>query len=360
MDQTERKKMRLPWRKWFKRTAIALIILVIGLAAIGGSYEQSARSKAARDFPAPGKLVDIGGRKIHLNCEGEGIPLVMLEAGADTSGSALWQPVQEQVARFTRVCSYDRAGIMWSDPAKGQRRTSVDIAEDLHKALSAAHESAPYVMVGASMGGPYVMTFTKRYGDEVAGMVLVDASHPEQTKRLAQATGQPESNPIPFAFRALSAVAWTGLPRLVLPDAEVPELPPRMAEAITAYQPTSLAAAFEEAAAFEDSLSEAGTFRTLGNRPLAVLSRGKPWSAFSEAQRKAGGLTREQFDHAESAWASMQAEEVGWSSDSTQRILKDSSHVIQLERPDAIVDAIKEVVGKTANSIRERGDGARQ
>ncbi|WP_167859089.1 alpha/beta fold hydrolase [Paenibacillus cymbidii] len=359
MEQTKWKRMRQFWRKWFKRTAIALILLVIGLTALGSAYEQSARSKAAREFPAPGKLVDIGGRKIHLNCEGEGAPLVVLEAGADTSGSALWQPVQEQVARFTRVCSYDRAGIMWSDPAKG-RRTGADIAEDLHKALSAAHESAPYVMVGASMGGPYVMTFTKRYGDEVAGMVLADASHPEQTKRLALATGQPESDPIPFVFHALATVVWTGLPRLVLPDAEVPELPPLTAKAITAYQPISLAAAFAEAASFEDSLREAGTFRTLGSRPLAVLSRGKPWSAFTEAQQKAGGLTREQFDRAESEWASMQAEEVGWSSDSTQRILKDSSHVIQLERPDAIVDAIQEVVGKTANNRRGRGEAARQ
>jgi len=347
--KTEGKKMRLSWPKWVKRTALAIIIFVIAIVSIGGFYEQAARSRAAKDYPAPGKLVDIGGRKIHLNCEGNGGPLVVLEAGADTSGSALWKPMQEQVARFTRVCSYDRAGIMWSDPAKG-KRNSVAIAEDLHKALSAANERPPYVMVGASMGGPYVMTFTKHYGEEVAGMVLVDSSHPEQTKRLAQATGQPESNPIPFVFRALAAVAWTGLPRLVLPDAEVPELPPWTDRAITAYQPTSLAAAFSEAAAFEDSLREAGTFRTLGNRPLAVLSRGKPWSAFSESEQKASGLTQEQFDRAESAWASMQAEELGWSSNSTRRILEDSSHVIQLECPDAVIAAIKEVVEKTANT----------
>ncbi|MFD2329489.1 alpha/beta fold hydrolase [Cohnella sp. GCM10020058] len=342
-------KRRRSWKKWMKRTAVAILIFVVATVSLGAFYEQAARSKSAKDFPPPGKLVDIGGRKIHLNCAGNGTPLVVLEAGADTSGSALWQPVQEQVARFTRVCSYDRAGIMWSDSARG-KRNSVAIAEDLHKALSAAHERPPYVMVGASMGGPYVMTYTKYYGDEVAGLVFADASHPEQTERLAQAAGQPESNPIPFFFRALAAVAWTGLPRLVLPDADVPELPLRTAQAITAYQPTSLAAAFAEAAAFEDSLHEAGTIRTLGNRPLAVLSRGKPWRAFSEDQQKASGLTQEQFNRAESAWASMQEEEAGWSSNSTHRILEDSSHVMQLERPDAVIDAIKEVVGKTAKT----------
>ncbi|MBP1995836.1 alpha/beta fold hydrolase [Paenibacillus eucommiae] len=337
--------MLLSFRIWVKRVAITIFILVIALVSIGGIYEQVARSRVAKDFPAPGKLVDIGGREIHLNCEGNGTPLVVLEAGADTSGSALWQPVQEQVAQFTRVCSYDRAGIMWSDPAKG-RRNSLAIAEDLHKALRAANEQAPYILVGASMGGPYVMTYTKYYEKEVAGMVLVDASHPEQTARLAQATGEPESNPIPIAFRALAAITWTGLPRLVLPDAEVPELPSQTAKAITAYQTTSLAAAFAEAAVFEDSLREAGTFRTLGNLPLAVLSRGKPWSAFSEAEQTAGGLTREQFNRAEAAWASMQAEEASWSSNSTHQVLADSSHVMQLERPDAVITAIKDIVGK--------------
>lgn len=340
--------MRVFLSRWAKRVAITGIILVIVLVLIGVLYEQAARSRAAKDFPAPGRLVDIDGRQIHLNCEGRGTPLVVLEAGADTSGAALWEPVQKQVAQFTRVCSYDRAGIMWSDPAKG-RRDSLAIAEDLHKVLRAANERPPYVLVGASMGGPYVMTFTKRYGEEVAGMVLVDASHPEQTARLAQATGEPESDPIPFAFRALAAIAWTGLPRLVLPDAEVPELPSRTAEAITAYQPTSLAAAFAEAAVFEDSLREAGTLRTLGNLPLVVLSRGKPWSAFSEFEQTASGLTREQFNRAETAWASMQAEEAGWSSNSTHRVLEDSSHVIQLERPDAIIAAIKEVVEKVTH-----------
>ncbi|MCD9022615.1 alpha/beta fold hydrolase [Cohnella silvisoli] len=336
-------------RRWIKRVAITITILAIALVSIGVFYEQAARSRAAKDFPAPGRLVDIGGRQIHLNCEGQGTPVVVLEAGADTSGSPLWQPVQEQVARFTRVCSYDRAGIMWSDPAKGPRN-SLAIAEDLHKALRAANEQAPYVLVGASMGGPYVMTFTKYYGKEVAGMVLVDASHPEQTARLAQASGVPASDPIPFVFRALAAMAWSGLPRLVLPDAEIPELPSQTAKAITAYQPTSLAAAFSEAAVFEDSLREAGTFRTLGNLPLAVLSRGKPWSAFSEAERTASGLTREQFNRSEAAWASMQDEEASWSSNSTHQVLTDSSHVMQLERPDAVIAAIKDVVGKVTRA----------
>ncbi len=341
--------MRLFLNRWVKRLAIAIFILAIALVAIGAIYEQTARNRSAKEFPAPGELVDVGGRRIHLNCEGQGTPLVLLEAGADTSGSALWQPVQEEVARFTRVCSYDRAGIMWSDPAKDQRN-GLAIVEDLHKVLRAANEQPPYILVGASMGGPYVMTYTKNYGDEVAGMVLVDASHPEQTARLAQATGESESDPIPFAFRALAAIVWTGLPRLVLPDAEVPELPPQTAKAITAYQPTSLKAAFAEAAVFEDSLREAGTFRTLGNLPLAVLSRGKPWSAFTEAEQIASGLTEEQFNRAEAAWASMQAEEASWSTNSTHQVLADSSHVMQLERPDAVISAIKDVFGKVTRA----------
>ncbi|MBH5316299.1 alpha/beta hydrolase [Paenibacillus sp. GSMTC-2017] len=334
--------MNLSFRKWIKRIAVTLLTLAISLVSIGSIYEQSARIWVAKKFPAPGKLIDVGGRNIHLNCEGQGSPIVVLEAGADTSGSALWQLVQEEVARFTRVCSYDRAGIMWSDPAKN-RGNNLTITSDLHKVLRAANEQPPYILVGASMGGPYVMTYTKYYENEVAGMVLVDASHPEQTARLAQAIGESESEPIPIVFRALAKVAWSGLPRLILPDANIPELPSQTAKAITAYQSTSLAAAFAEAARFEDSLFEAGSFRSLGNLPLAVLSRGKPWSAYSEADQTASGFTQEQFERVEATWASMQADFSTWSSNSTHQTLVDSSHVIQLERPDAIIAAIKDI-----------------
>jgi pimeloyl-ACP methyl ester carboxylesterase len=270
--------------------------------------------------------------------------VVILESGADPSGSALWQPIHQSIATFTRACAYDRAGLMWSDPVGGAR-DGATIAQDLHQTLATAHEPGPYVMVGASMGGPYVMTFTRDFGSEVAGLVFVDAAHPDQSRILTEATGKPDVE-IPTVFRLLAKLDWTGLPRVLLPAAEVAELPIEVTRAITAYQPVSLGPSLEEAAAFEATFRAVGAFRTLGARPLIVLTHGKPWSAYSEDQRRASGFTAEEFARHEAAWRTLQADEATWSSSSVHRIIEDSSHVIQLERPDAVIDAVRAVVGQ--------------
>jgi pimeloyl-ACP methyl ester carboxylesterase len=311
---------------------------------IGVIYEHVARHRVAQEFPPPGKLIDIGDRRIHLNCRGEGTPEVILESGADPSGSALWQPIHQAISTFTRVCAYDRAGLMWSERSDGARDGTA-IAHDLHQTLTAAHESGPYVMVGASMGGPYVMTFTRDFGSEVAGLVFVDAAHPDQSRILTEATGKPDIE-IPTVFRLLAKLDWTGLPRVLLPAAEIPELPVEVTRAITAYQPVSLGSSLDEAAAFEATFRQAGAFRKLGARPLIVLTHGKPWSAYSEEQRRASGFTAEEFVRHEAAWRALQADEATWSSKSVHRIIENSSHVIQLERPDVVIDAVREVVSQ--------------
>jgi pimeloyl-ACP methyl ester carboxylesterase len=337
-------------RRILARVAIVLAVLLAGALLLGVIYEQNARRAAAKTFPPPGQMVDIGGRRIHLDCTGEGSPVVLLEAGADTSGSPLWEPIQQQVAQFTRVCSYDRAGIMWSEPGP-EPRDGEAIAADLHTALTTASVPGPYVMAGASMGGAYVMTFTREYPDEVAGVVFVDASHPDQTARLVAAA--PANDPsIPVLFRVLAALNWTGLPRLLLPAETIPELSPATSQAIAAYQPTSLVGAFSEAAAIEDSLREAGLQRDLGDRPLVVLSRHKPWSAFTDEERRLSGFTEAQFDASEAAWAEMQADEATWSTHSAHRVVDGSSHVIQLEHPDAVVTAIQDVVAAVRDDMR--------
>ena len=134
---------------------------------------------AGAQIPSPpGQLVDLGGSKRHLNCSGSGSPAVVLEAGFP--GSSLdWVLVQPEVAKFTRVCSYDRAGFGWSDLGKSPR-SSAQISEDLHQLLTKAEIAPPYVLVGHSMGGLYVRAFLRRYPQTVAGAVLVDATHEDQ------------------------------------------------------------------------------------------------------------------------------------------------------------------------------------
>jgi pimeloyl-ACP methyl ester carboxylesterase len=134
---------------------------------------------AAAQIPQPpGKSFDIGGLKLHLNCTGTGSPAVILEAGFP--GSSLdWAQVQPEVSRFTRVCSYDRAGLGWSDPGQAPR-TSSRIAGELHKLLTVAAVPGPYVLVGHSFGGLHVREFTRQFPQAVIGMVLVDATHEDQ------------------------------------------------------------------------------------------------------------------------------------------------------------------------------------
>src|SRR5215211_1669008 len=133
----------------------------------------SSRCKA---YPMPGQLIDVGGHRLHLSCTGSGTPTVVLEPGAGEMSSSLgW--IAPAVARNTRVCVYDRAGRGWSEPAS-TAQDGAQIATDLHTLLQRGHVPGPYVLAGHSFGGLYVLTFTARYPDEVAGMVLVDSTAP--------------------------------------------------------------------------------------------------------------------------------------------------------------------------------------
>ena len=134
-------------------------------------------------------------------------------SGLDIGGSLSWTAVHDSIARTSRTCAYSRAGIMWSDP--GPDVTARGVAEDLHAALEKAGEKPPFVMVGHSLGGPYIMTYTKQFGDQVAGVVMVDASHPDQLKPfkpIAPAAAEVSLTPLKIE----AAIGWTGILRLQL------------------------------------------------------------------------------------------------------------------------------------------------
>jgi pimeloyl-ACP methyl ester carboxylesterase len=187
-------------------------VAAVSLLATGATYEAAARHYPYRDFPLPGRLIDIGGRRIQLNCLGSGSPTVVFEAGLDTYGSLSWSAVQSKVSKVTRACSYSRAGIMWSDPHKGLF-SAKGVADGLHAALSNAGEQGPFVMVGHSLGGPYVMTFTKYYGSDVAGIVFVDASHPDQVQIL-KPVAPDMADPMPLTYKLGASLAWSGALRV--------------------------------------------------------------------------------------------------------------------------------------------------
>jgi pimeloyl-ACP methyl ester carboxylesterase len=326
------------------------------VATVTGSiYEAWSRHRVAAEFPAPGALVDIGGRRIHLDCRGTGTPIVVFESGLDLYGSLSWSTVQDAVAKNTRACSYDRAGIMWSDRSSGPGNGAA-VAGDLHAALQAAHENGPYVLVGHSLGGPYVMTFAKQFGSEVAGLVFVDASHPDQQQRIKEATGQPVEQPT-TGPKLAAALAWTGLPRLVAPEAGHPKAPAQANAAMSAYLPRSLPAMLDEFAALDATLTEAGTFRSLGDRPLVVLTAAAPIASEDLAALK---LTREQGERLQSAWFDLHDDEASWSSHSRHLRVDDAHHYIQFDRPDIVIEQVRDMVTsiRAAGASPESGMGA--
>src|SRR6185295_10153254 len=142
----------------------------------------TAATAAAAGPPAPGRLVDLGGHRLHLHCTGRGAPTVVIENGFDEL-STDWARVQERVARTSRICTYDRAGYGWSDPGP-LPRTFDQINLELRDALRAAGEKAPLVLAGHSFGGAVVRQYAHTYGADVAGLVLVDIVSENQRIRM--------------------------------------------------------------------------------------------------------------------------------------------------------------------------------
>jgi pimeloyl-ACP methyl ester carboxylesterase len=180
---------------WLMRIALGLVIGVVILATIGAAYQTIATQIDKQAYPPPGQMIDVGGFQMHLYCTGvniEGGPTVILENGLGSTSSA-WALVQPDVAEVTRVCSYDRAGTGWSD-SNSDPRDAQHIATELHTLLQKAQIPGPYVLVGWSFGGLYAREYVGQYGNEVAGLVLLDSSHPDQWTSTPEGQAQFESN----------------------------------------------------------------------------------------------------------------------------------------------------------------------
>src|SRR5918994_3815756 len=163
---------------WIRRGLVWLVAGLLALAVIGAIYQAVATQIDQRTYPPPGEMVDVGTHSLHINCLGEGSPTVILEA-ANFGMSAHWVRVQQQLAKTTRVCAYDRAGLGWSE-AGPEPRDARQISSELRTLLKGANTEGPYVLVGHSYGGLYAQMYAARYPKQVAGMVLVDSTHPEQ------------------------------------------------------------------------------------------------------------------------------------------------------------------------------------
>jgi pimeloyl-ACP methyl ester carboxylesterase len=164
-----------------RRVLLTAAVILVFLVLAGATYQGAATALERRQFPHPGRLVDVGGHQLHLSCIGEGTPAVVLEAPA-TGMSAAWGWVQPDVAQVTRVCTYDRAGLGWSE--SGDRGYDPAAApSELHALLEHAGEAGPFVIGGQGLGAALATLYAAQFGPEVAALVLIDPPTLDQPAR---------------------------------------------------------------------------------------------------------------------------------------------------------------------------------
>jgi pimeloyl-ACP methyl ester carboxylesterase len=316
-----------PSRLWLRIIVRSFLALVILLAITGFVYENISEARDRRFHPMPGQLIDIGGYKLHINCQGQGTPVVILDSGLGDSYVS-WRRVQPQIAQFARVCSYDRGGLGYSDPSP-RPRTSKDLVEELHTLLHDAGVAPPYVLVGHSMAGYDVRVYASHYRDQLAGIVLVDASHPDQENRFPAALKDMQGT----WLREGEFLEFTmpfGIPRLIglcNPDSSVRAVE---CNANTARETVA------EMKAFSESAAQAATTGSFGDLPLVVLSH--------DPANLSSHLPADLAKPTSDAWEKMQEESAHLSTRGSQSTVKDTSHYIQYDNPAAVIDAVRNVV----------------
>ncbi|PKQ00367.1 MAG: alpha/beta hydrolase [Alphaproteobacteria bacterium HGW-Alphaproteobacteria-13] len=341
------------WRRvlrWLKRILLGLLALLLLALVAGAIYEALGRRDAERTHPPRGQMVDVGGRKMHIDCRGTGSPTVIFESGLGTGGTIDWTLVHDRIASFTRACAYDRAGIMWSEP-KGTPQRAAAVADDLHALLKGAGITDRLVLVGHSIGGPYTRTYVGKYGDGVAGLVMVDTSHPDQVARLGKvARTDADPRKVAWIMHSAKALAWTGAVRLAMAKAGQGKLPRDAAARMAAYASLSVNGATAELDGFGATMDDARTVRSFGNRPLIVLTAMAP---FKPAELKGLGIKASDGARFKQEWRRLGAEQAALSTRGRQQVVADAGHYIQIDRPDVVIAAVREVV----DEVRAGGDG---
>ncbi len=313
-----KRELRSRTRVWLLNPVLVILVLF----ALGGGYEAISRATAP-SVAMRGQLVDVGPYRLHLECTGSGGPTVILEPGGGGSAASMGH-ITPAVARDSRVCVYDRAGRGWSDPA-AVPPDGVQIATDLHTLLARADVPGPYVLAGHSFGGLYVRTYAAKYPDEVAGLVLVDSTASHNTP-----VSRPEArsyNVLKHASSLIASTARLGVGHLIA-NADFSDLPPKYRDDArkTAATGKEMAGFLDEFVVANRSEAEAGSLRSLGAKPLIVLT--------AELDNSKG-------------WMADQNKSVKLSTNGVHRVVSGATHPSFVENPEhaaAVARAIQDVV----------------
>ena len=295
-----------------------------------------AKRRLAKKFPPIGQMIDIGGYRLHMHVEGEGTPTVILDAGAGGIGLS-WELVRPVIAKVTRVVTYDRAGLGWSDPSPKPRRSDV-MAEELHTLLHNANIEGKYILVGHSLGGIVARQFAAKYPDEVTGLVMVDSAHEQQMKYF----------PEPLVKMMNSMKGMMGVMKL-MGNLGVFALKPslisigdngKLSNELVNQMRGAMASSLSHADALiaeTESVSAAETqpVSTLGDLPLTVISHGQ-----LDANAVPPSLGLQVRDEYEAAWQKLQVEITSLSTRGRRIVAERSGHNVIFDQPEIIVESI--------------------
>ena len=316
----------------------AILLIIVGV-----SYQVIEARADARRFHQEGRSVDIGDYNLNINCTGQGSPTVILESGYRVPAIG-WRFVQPDIAKFTRVCSYDRAGYGWSDPGP-MPRTSAQIVKELHTLLQNAGEKPPYVLVGHSFGGTNVRIYAGHYPSEVAGMVLSEPGHedlkvPDSIQKLSDVDlrlRQRDRELAPLLF-------WLGISRFTARK-EIGDTASSHGDQEESYfdiQPKFIDATTSERENSKEGAEELRATGTLGDKPLIVLTAGKGMFG-----RLLTSQDWQDWVDLRNMWVDSHLRLAHLSSRGKRIIVPNTGHMIPYERPDAIVSAVREVYAAT-------------
>jgi len=325
------------WR-WTRRRVIFAVLLTIfvGAPAVGWTYEQYAMRRDGRRFPPPGEFVDVGGRRLHYVCSGSGIPLVLFEVSG-FSNSMSFRDARARLAQRTRVCSYDRMGIGWSDP--GPSRISAGmLADDLRQLLNKLEPRDPVIVVASSIGGVTAEMFARRHPGRVAGLVFLDAGNSEVVSRLPARDIPVLSRP---GCRALQAAGAISMIRFVDPwRLRRTTESARSAALMYGSKPWVMLCSMVRA--------DEATSREFGDVP--PLPRNLPVTALSAETREAflPPAIDSWFEIRDSV-AALRATHQHLAAGSARgvwRVVPGSDHLIASSQPQAVADAVLDMMGR--------------
>lgn len=299
------------------------------LAVAPAHAGQPAASPPAYVRPeAPGRMVAVGeGRRLHILCKGNAPgPTIVFEAGlSQFTANMTFGVAQAAIARFARVCTYDRAGLGWSDPAP-TGWTHRGMTDDLGRLLAAAEVPGPYILVAHSLGGPLVRDYARAHPRDIAGLILVDSTTDRNLREFEQARGT-----VMAQLDAALATSRPGVPVMGFPAGTSPEM-------MMAFTPEILRGVKAEFLALDSALPGLRTGMApglLGELPLLVVRRGK--TALPPSQ--------DDLNHRAGQEALL-----GLSSNSAMIVAANSGHTIPLDEPNVIADAVRRML----DSLRER------